>query len=421
MRRYLVVSLLAVVTLGGCRGRSSDATPDAEALAALVDSLVPHVEKAVGFTFTSEPKFAIRTKAQVQAFLLAKLDQEMPESKTEGIEAAYRLLELIPDTLRIRDALLPLYAEQVAGYYDPDSTTLYAVEGAKADQLRLVLAHELVHALQHERLPLDRLLKNSANSDRQAAAQAVLEGHATLAMLGVILASQADAAGGVEGLLANPGFWQQYREQVRSSQSSMPVFRAAPLVLREGLIFPYLGGAEFMRWWGTQPGKASLPTLEELPQSTEQVLHPIKYLNADQPVTVAFVEPASGDSASPSGYAVMHEDTMGELELQIWAAELRGGGEVLDHLPMGWAGDRFRVYRSAAGPALVIYSVWDDSTSARRFANLTGDRYAERVRHGYRTDVTRLELDGRPGVRIVRAPTGWSRWDSIPAARATLP
>ncbi|MBX3146783.1 MAG: hypothetical protein KF785_08420 [Gemmatimonadales bacterium] len=418
MRRYLLLCLLALLTLGGCRGRAADAALDTDALAALVDSLVPHVEKAVGFSFTSQPKFAIRTKAEVQTFLLAKLDQEMPESRTEGIEAAYRLLELIPDTLRIRDALLPLYAEQVAGYYDPDSTTLYAVEGAKSDQLRLVLAHELVHALQHEQLPLDRLLKHSANSDRLAAVQAVLEGHATLAMLGVMLAGQADAAGGVDGLLANPGFWQQYREQVRASQSSMPVFRAAPLVLREGLIFPYLGGAEFMRWWSGQPGKGSLPTLEQLPQSTEQVLHPIKYLNRDQPVTVAFADSAASPTA-PGG--VMHEDTMGELELQIWAAELRGGGEVLDHLPMGWGGDRFRVYRSAAGPALVLYSVWDDSTSARRFATLTGDRFAERARYGYRTEVTRLELDGRPGVRIVRAPTGWSRWDSIPSARATLP
>ncbi|MHB1327981.1 MAG: hypothetical protein ACYC2K_07240 [Gemmatimonadales bacterium] len=421
MRRSLVLSALAVATLAGCRGRAADAPSDSASLATLVDSLVPQVEKAVGFTFAAPPKFAIRTKAEVQAFLLAKLDQEMPEARTEGIEAAYRLFELIPDTLRLRDALLPLYAEQVAGYYDPDSTTLYVVEGAKDDQLRLVLAHELVHALQHQQLPLDRLLKNSANSDRLAASQAVLEGHATLAMLGVMLAGQADAAGGVDGLLANPGFWQQYREQVRSSQSSMPVFRTAPLVLREGLIFPYLGGAEFMRWWGTQPDRPSLPSLEQMPQSTEQVLHPVKYLNADLPVTVSFVDSVRSDSTGAPGPAVMHEDTMGELELQIWAAELRGGGEVLDHLPMGWGGDRFRVYRSAAGPALVAYSVWDDSTSARRFATLTGDRFAERARAGYRTEVTRLELDGRPGVRIVRAPTGWSRWDSLPPARATLP
>jgi hypothetical protein len=51
----------------------------------------------------------------------------------------------------------------------------------------------------------------------------------------------------------------------------------------------------------------------------------------------------------------MYEDTFGELEIQVLATVLRGGGEVLTGTPAGWGGDRFRVYRSGAGPALVWY------------------------------------------------------------------
>ena len=400
MGRLLVGAALAA-SLAACRGQAPGVA-DAPAVRATVDSLIPLVEKAVGITFRKPPRFEIRTKQQVQAYLRIKHEQEFPASKMAGVEAAYRLLELLPDTLDIKALLLPLYSEQVAGYYDPDSTTLYAVEGAKGDQLRLVLAHELVHALQHERLPLETMLKDVTNGDRLAAFQAVLEGHATVAMLGVAMPNQE--------VLADPNFWGAYREQVRAAQSSMPVFQKAPLILREGLIFPYLAGAEFMRWWAIQGGdRGPLPTREQLPQSTEQILHPDRYLANDRPIDVQFAEPRDAE--------VLHEDTMGEFELQIWATQMRNGGEVLTDLPMGWAGDRFRVYRTPAGPALVLSTVWDDSTAARRFAKLTATRFVNRPRPGYRTTADLLPLVVRPTVRIVRAPEAWARWSSLPALR----
>lgn len=400
MRRALAAAL-AVAGVAACRGKAPGVA-DAPAVRATVDSLIPLVEKAVGITFKKPPRFEMRTKAQVQEYLRVKLEQEFPASKMTGVEAAYRLLELLPDTVDIKSLLLPLYSEQVAGYYDPDSTTLYAVEGAKGDQLRLVLAHELVHALQHERLPLEKMLKDVSNADRLAASQAVLEGHATVAMLGVVMPN-------LEAL-ADPSFWSSYRDQVKLAQSSMPVFQRAPLILREGLIFPYLAGAEFMRWWAIQGGgRGPLPTVEQLPRSTEQILHPNRYLANDQPQSVEFAEPRDAD--------VLHEDTMGEFELQIWATQMRNGTEVLTDLPIGWAGDRFRVYRTPTGPALVLYTQWEDSTAARRFVTLTGARFVDRPRPGYRTTAELLPQASRPTVRVVRAPEAWTQWSSLPHSR----
>ncbi|MEZ4456964.1 MAG: hypothetical protein R2882_10515 [Gemmatimonadales bacterium] len=408
MGRRHVVGFLVVALVAACRGKPRDAAPDAAELTAVVDSLVPLVENAVGLAFRSPPRFALRTRDQVKGYLLAKLDQEFPTARVEGIQSAYRLLGLIPDTLDIKSLLLPLYAEQVAGYYDPDSTTLYAVEGADAAQLRLVLAHELVHALQHQQLPLDRMLKDVTNADRLAASQAVLEGHATVAMLGVVLGGDAG-----NSMLANPGFWQQYREQVKEAQTSMPVFRSAPLILREGLIFPYLAGAEFIRWWDSVPGHPPLPEAGDLPRSTEQILHPERYQRGDEPVGIRFVDASGGD--------VLHEDTMGELELQIWATVLRGGGEVLERTPLGWAGDRYRVFRTASGPALTLITVWDDSTAARRFTALSGARFAKQALPGYRTEAVPFALAGRPALRITRAPEGWAGWSTPPGVELTPP
>jgi hypothetical protein len=393
MRRWLVLAILLLVV--GCRGRPPGSA-HGEGLQALVDSLVPAVERATGLKFERKPAFAVRTKAQVERYLRTQLEQQFPPSKQAGIEAAYRLLDLIPDTLDIKSLLLPLYSEQVAGYYDPDSTTLYAVAGANAQQLRLVLAHELVHALQHERLPLDRLLKDQGDSDRLAAFQAVLEGHATVAMLGVILPDQS--------MVRDPDFWRQYRDNIKTAQASMPIFSRAPVVLQESLIFPYLAGAEFIRWWQGE-GKPPLPDQAQLPQSTEQILHPDRYLRNDRPLTVRFTD---------STDTVLHQDTMGELELQIWSSAVRGGGEVQPDLAIGWGGDRYRVYQTPNGPALVLYTVWDDSVAARAFAAGPAARFTARPRPGYRTTSDQLELGGRFAVRIVRAPEQWALWSKLP-------
>ncbi|MGE0553784.1 MAG: hypothetical protein AB7R55_10190 [Gemmatimonadales bacterium] len=393
------VGFSLAIGLAACRGEPPARGGDA-AIAALIDSAVPQVERAVGMTFSKPPRYAVRSKEQVRRFLLEKLESEFPDERVRGIETTYQLLGLLPDTIDTKQLLLGLYAEQVAGYYDPDSTTLYIVEGAEGDQLRLVLAHELVHALQHERLPLDELLGASGNADAQVAFQAVMEGHATLAMLGVILPDPS--------MLLDAQFWELYRDQIRTAQTTMPIFQAAPLVLREGLVFPYLAGAEFMRSWETMGGEGPFPSRDELPTSTEQILHPDRYRAHDEPLPVRFEEPADG---------VLHEDTMGELEIQVWRTVLRGGGEVLTDLAIGWGGDRYRLYDSPVGPALVLYIAWDDSSSARRFADGPAARFAEEGRPGYRTTVARLTLDGHPVVRVVRAPEAWSRWADLPRVR----
>ena len=72
---------------------------------------------------------------------------------------------------------------------------------------------------------------------------------------------------------------------------------------------------------------------------------------------------------------VIYEDTMGELEIQVFATVMRGGGEVLTSTPIGWGGDRFRVYRTPAGPALVWYLRWDDAQSAARFVGADSVRW----------------------------------------------
>jgi hypothetical protein len=363
----------------------------------LVDSLKPAVERAAGFRFKSTPRSAMRSREQVRAYLVAKLRQELPPARMHGIETAYRLLALLPDTLQLEPLLVNLYSEQVAGYYDPDSTMLFGVTGADRLQLKLVLAHEMVHALQGQYLPLDSILHDIRSNDRLTAAQAVLEGQATLVSIRV-LSPDADVT-------AQPEFWEEYREQVADQQDAMPVFAHAPLLVKETLLFPYLDGAEFMRWWRTTPFGDSLPSGTRMPASTEQILSHDRYLKRDQPLELHFV----------SGPSRTYEDGLGELEIRVLDAQLRGDVEVPREMaPIGWGGDLYGVYDSPQGAALVWYVVWDDGASADRFMAGTGARLRAREQPGYRAELIRIEVDGRPASRFVIAPVGWTGWRDPP-------
>jgi hypothetical protein len=395
--------LVALCLLGSaaCRGRTPG-TP-ANELARLVDSLAPAVEKAAGLRYKRPPRSAVRSREQVRAYILHKLDQELPVDRARGLQATYRLLGLLPDSLDLRTLLLDLFTEQVVGFYEPDSATLFVVANPDPHMLRLTVSHELVHALQHQYLPLDSIMRQTGDNDRLMAAQAVLEGQATLVGMQVMVPDQ--------NLYAMPEFWETYREQFRKQQTTMPVYGKAPRILRESIVFPYLAGADFLRWWEGSELRDTLPYGLRMPVSSEQVLHPYRYGQGDQPISLRFT------AEEPQ---VVYEDVLGEFDMRVLAADLAHSGataEIGTPLALGWGGDRFRIHDTPGGAAMVWYIVWDDLPSRVRFLATAGQRLESRRRLGYRLAIASLTVDHRPATRIVIAPEKWPGWKRIAGVR----
>jgi len=390
----LVLGFLAATQLLACRGEPP--VRGEEAVGLLVDSLAPAVERATGLRFLHPPRYAVRSREEVRAYVLHKLEQEFPPEKATGLQTTYRLLGLLPDSLDLRALLLELFTEQIVGYYEPDSSMLFVVANADPTFLRAVVAHELVHSLQHQHVALDSIMKQAGDSDRLLAAQAILEGQATLAGLQVMVPGQ--------NLYAMPEFWETYREQFRAQQAAMPVFTKAPRILREGIIFPYLAGADFLRWWAGSEHRDGPPYGAFMPTSTEQVIHPHRFGAGDRPVTLRFAVPEHG---------VIYEDVLGEFDMRVLAADLAEApmtAEITTPLALGWGGDRFRVYESPDGPAMLWYIVWDDETSRSRFLAGTGQRLETRRPLGYRLAISALSVGGRPASRVILAPEPWLGW-----------
>ena len=403
----IVRQTTAALTLGiallanGCgRDRSVDGP-----YGKIAGEAIPGIEKATGLTFKSAPKIEARSRDDVRSFLERRFREDLPDEEIAGTQSAYRLLGLIPDTLDLRAFMLDLLTEQVVGYYDPETKVLYVVEEAPAEQVSVIISHELVHALQDQYMSLDSLQALRGDNDRQVAAHAVIEGQATLVQIQSMLGG-GDLAGAI------PGGWDRIRELIRESSTSMPVFSTAPRIIQETLIFPYLSGAEFMRsFQQLRPGDAPYG---DLPRSTEQVMHTRAYFQQrDAPTTITLPNPRVGRAR--------YQNNLGEFETRLFIYEHARDQALSVRGADGWDGDRYMVVQTARGEAVVWVTVWDTPVDAAEFGEAVdraisrrfdGERMSE-VPNGKRYEVRDREISwwggeigGRPAVVYTDAPVG---------------
>ena len=398
-RRAAAGAVLLVLSLG-CRERAEAVQSEAE-LKDMVHRMMPVVAEAAGLKFKREPLVLRRSRAQVREYVIHKFDEDLPAAELAGLQSALRLFGLIPDTLELRAAMIDLFTEQIAGYYDPDSSALYIPADVEPSQLRIVVSHELVHALQDQYVRLDSIMTQRQANDRRTAAHSILEGQATLAQLKVLMPEQRPDTFPV-------GWFWQMRTVMAQQQAQMKEFERAPLWMREGVIFPYLGGADFCVWFNRR--YLGWSVLDSMPRSTEQLLHPERYADHDEPTDIAF----AGGSSGP----VHWEDGLGEFETRLLFQQHLGDEAQAIMLASGWDGDRYQVLGSQA-EALVWYSVWDDAAAASRFAGGLQRAWAKRAvgPSGRRADIRQLTISGRPVVRLVDAPARWTGWSAIPSIR----
>lgn len=380
------------VTAAACRGQQRGQEVD-PGLAAVADSLLPRLEQLSGLRKLKPIRMEQQSREDLRRYVQDRLREELPPAEVRGMKAAYAAFGLVPDTLDLEKLMLDLYTEQVAGYYDPKTDAFYMVEGTPRDLLRPTLAHELVHALQDQHANLDSLISRKHGNDRQTAAQAAIEGHATLVMFAIL----AGGSGEFNPALL-PDMGEQLGPLMEMQNSQFPIFRSAPRIIRETMLFPYIGGAGFVQeLWRSQAGTAdkfAAPIGARLPQSTEQVLHPReKFTTArDEPSEIRFAQPGPG--------TLIYENTLGEMELGILLAEHLGARTAA----AGWDGDRYRVVDLNGTPVLFWQTVWDDPTSADRFA--AAYQQIRDKRTGRTIQVKRNKVGGMEGVWVIDAPAG---------------
>lgn len=319
-------------------------------------------------------------------------------------EMTAKLLGMVPGDMDLAGTIAEILRDPVPGFYDADSDTFLLENTASGATARLVMAHELTRALDDQYHDFDdSRAKLAGNTDARMAHYAVVYGS------GMALMSE---------WMARSDLPQSDLVEAQSLLMRSAILGAPPFVWR-----PFLAissrGESFLRRTNALNLAADAPrpadiehAFEEVPRSTEQILHPVKYWKperADEPRAIA----CSTDGL-PAGWRVLREDTLGELYMGVMTLpfEERDTLEQLtpfDLLGMhyttdaaeGWGGDRFVLVAKRTGYLLVLDSVWDTPEDALEFG-ATLRSLAPRV--AAEMDRAPGAVAGRSGFRVEPGP-----------------
>lgn len=219
-----------------------------------------------------------------------------------------------------------------------------------------IVAHELTHALQHQRH--SRWFDPPWTSTEVRNIRSCLsEGEASLAELLLLL----------------------HRRGKTLVDAHLPAIDAA----RRGGIdvgggsAPYIAGFRFAAEQYLGHGATRMTEWQKRrPTSTEQILHPSK-IGADLPTVITF--PSLPKSK------ILRKDVLGELELfRIWSAQ--GNVSKAMRASIGWDGDELRVYRTTGGTVFTVWvSAWDRLADAAQAWSAVKTRWKGNVIRNGRT------------------------------------
>jgi hypothetical protein len=350
------------------------------------------------------------TRPEVIDYLQRTFDADLPEEIAEREVQFYVAFDLLPADTDLRTLYLELLGSQVAGFYDPETKAMNVVllsDETPGDTLplmeQIVYSHEYTHALQDQHFGLRELGFDSelalSEPDRLLAIQALIEGDATVVMT---LYTQAVTA---ENPLAA---LQLLAQGLQAGNLFLP--GDTPPILAQELLFPYNNGAEFVLALFRDGGWERVnQAYADLPQSSEHILHPGRYLDGDVPQDVLL---ESDGSVLGDAWTLLLERTMGEFYLREYLATQLTRQEARDAAD-GWGGDRYRIYQNQATGELawVINLVWDTPEDADEFAEAFesfGDaRFEGRPYDGHcwsDTDDTLCFVAGEPGSLMASGP-----------------
>lgn len=333
-----------------------------------------------GLEFKAEVPIEVKNKAEMRRYFESELEREYGDEKLQNMALAYAKLGLFPKELDLKKSLLDFYGAQVAAFYDPRTKKLVLPESLEAgvgvsifqflvrrDIVgEMVLAHELTHALQDQHFSLGDRLGPSRNDDETLAFRAVVEGDATLSGFAYLFG----------------GFDKSSLAQVNSAvQDSIGTGRSTlsqvPPAIVEELLFQYYGGVSFVSRLLDQEGWLGVNRLYTSPPlSTEQVLHPEKYLVLPDPPTRIDLGDLSG--LFPAGWTEIENNVLGELMVQVLFKQFLSE-ESANLTAYGWDGDRFVAFRRGDEVAFVWATVWDSTDDAAEFTQ----RYHEVLSRKY--------------------------------------
>ena len=392
--------LCLVVFFGGIAVRAQEASvtplpaaPKAGTQAdfiAAADEVLNQMSEITGLKLRAPLKKSLRSREEIRAFVIKQMNEEKNPAERYADARSAEALGLIPKGFNLDSFMVNVLTEQVEGLYDPKTREFYIADWSPLADQRMVMAHELTHALEDQHFQIEAWVKAARpNEDAELARDAVLEGSAMAAMVDYLMLGTGRSLKDLPDF--DPGM-------LIGDLGSTPTLQKAPPFIKDALIFPYLGGLNFTAAVLKDTGWPGLPALfEKPPVSTQQILHPALYRSGKTPpnITLPQLEKLLG-----ANWSKLDENALGEFG---WKEVLKQflGEDRAKPLAAAWDGDRYVLYEQKQNKKLVLVTrlQLDSEEHAARFFG----QYSEALEKKYSQ---RSNLFRRPAFFSFDTPEG---------------
>lgn len=263
-------------------------------------------------------------------------------------------------------------AGEAAAIYVPETGDLYLQRAWDGDPEVLVaqLAYAYARAFPEQSTNLAELSEGATTLDQRLTLAASGDGDAMVSLwlyLG-IEPSSPQAAELVDAI----------------TTATLPYWRTEAPLRQELQRLPLALGASFAATRYAEGGTAALnEIILRPPRSTEQLLHPERYVANEEPVILTALSPTLG-----SGWTQVEDETIGEallgLTLREWSQ-----GEISSAQAENWGGDLLQVWSGADGGQVVaLQTCWDAGGDASRFYAALADMLPRPLLPGLILDTT---------------------------------
>ena len=327
----------------------------AEVTCALVSSAMGIASSLRGLSVEKDVVCAMKQRHEVEKYLRDTIDKKIPKKKIQAEETVYKMLGVIPSDFDYVNGVIKLYTDQLGGYYDPDTKEYAMAAWLPASMQTSIAVHELTHALQDQHFHLTSFISHeNATTDELMARSALIEGDATAVMV--------DYARALQGLpsISKESSVSAFVIQNIAGAMLSSGLHSAPPALQSMLIFPYVSGLHFAHALLREGGYKKInASFKNPPSSTEQILHPEKYLkNELGKVTDKDLQKVIDDFYPE--YQIDHADTLGEFFISTWASIWISPYEA-SSAARGWSGDRLILLKKEGSDqsVLILKTRWD--------------------------------------------------------------
>ena len=379
----------------GAKAETRITKEQAKELFKSVDEILAFVSKDSKLPIEHPVKRTLISRDEVNKFLRQKFDEDESTKRLERSEIVLKKFGLLDRDFHLRPVLISLLTEQIAGFYDDKTKTVNLLDWIEPDEQKGVLAHELTHALQDQKVDLSKWsdveVKGTAKTagedsahiqvdEGDTAREAVTEGQAMAVFVDYGLKDSGKT------IADAPNMTDKLKEMT-SDTSGSPILARAPLLLQKSLLFPYSDGLAFEYRLLQKGGRdaAFAGVLARPPASSFEIIHPDAYLKR---TPVPALRLGDIHPLIDAEYTPYDEGVMGELDVRI-LAELFGGPQIAAALSPAWKGGIYYAAQrksavtaaqkeSPASIGLLYYSKWENEDSASSFMRIYSGQLARK-------------------------------------------